>query len=170
MNCFCHPGAASKLLEGLGLAPQSANVDFGFNPRIHLSNGSTDETEIDMRIGGLFFEAKLTEPDFTTRPTAYVFRYAALPTVFDVDRLPSKGNLVAGYQLIRNVLAAEQHGAEFVVLLDQRRPDLLHEWWDVHAAIISPEVRVRCGFRTWQEVAAASPPHLAHFLEEKYGL
>jgi hypothetical protein len=170
MNCFCHPGALPKLLAGLGLKPQTADVVFGFNPHIRLGDGSTDETEIDMRIGGLFFEAKLTEVDFTKRPKGHVLRYAALLAVFDVDRLPVAEDDFMGYQLIRNVLAADQHNAEFIVLLDQRRPDLLHQWWDVHAAITKPGLRSRCGFRTWQEVAAASPAALAEFLEGKYGL
>jgi len=170
MNCFCHPGATPILLGGLGLKPQTADVQFGFNPRIRLDDDSTDETEVDMRIGGLFFEAKLTEGDFTTKAKSHVLRYASLRDVFDVDRLPSTADAFIGYQLIRNVLAADQHDAEFVVLLDQRRPDLLHEWWDVHAAIANPDLRSRCCFRTWQEVAAASPAALAEFLETKYGL
>ena len=46
-----------------GLAPQ-----FGFRPRIPLRNGRTDRTEIDMKLGDLLVEAKLTETDFQTAP------------------------------------------------------------------------------------------------------
>jgi hypothetical protein len=58
----------------------------------------------------------------------------------------------------------------FVVLLDARRPDLLREWWVIHSAIRSSELRSRCGFVFWQEIASAAPDDLRAFLDEKYGL
>lgn len=45
-----------------GLVPQ-----FGFRPEIPISSGKTDRTEIDMQLGDLMVEAKLTETDFQTR-------------------------------------------------------------------------------------------------------
>lgn len=170
MNCFCFPRALSRLLAGLELPGQASVPEFGWSPCVELSDGSGDTTEVDMRLGDLILEAKLTEHDFTTRPKQHVRRYRRLREQFDTGSLPVVGDSFKGYQLIRNVLAAEQHGATLIVLLDQRRPDLLQEWWSVHAAIMSPTLRRRCGFRTWQQVAASSPPKLASFLAEKYGI
>jgi hypothetical protein len=86
-----------------------------------------DRTEVDMRWGGLLVEAKLTESDFQTR---------------------------AGYQLIRNVLAAYAEGCSFCVVHDERRPDLREAWFQVMAAVKTAEMRVRCKVMTWQELAA----------------
>jgi hypothetical protein len=123
-----------------------------------------------MRIGSIFFEAKLTETDFTSRTKARVFRYAALTSVFDVDRIPATSTTFQSYQLIRNVLGSAQHGATFVLLIDRRRPDLLKLWNDLTPAITDPAVAARCNLRFWQDVAAQSPRALAEFLEAKYGL
>lgn len=170
MNCFAYPGAAPSIANRLDLTDVSGEPEFGFRPSVGLIDGTSDATEVDMRIGGTLFEAKLTEADFTTRPERHVRRYRDLDLIFDVPALPTRGSGIAGYQLIRNVLAASQHGAALVVLLDYRRPDLLQEWWEVHAAIRDPQLRQRCHFRTWQQLAAAVPGDLRKFLRVKYGL
>ena len=126
-------------------------------------------TELDMRAGKVIFESKLTETDFTERPRAHVERYRGLSEVFDVSVLPQTEVAFQGYQLIRNVLAAAAHGYHFVLLCDGRRPDLLHEWWQVHAAIRTAQLRARCRFLLWQEVADACPAPLQEFLHVKYG-
>jgi Restriction Endonuclease associating with ARP len=170
MNCFCFPGSVERILADLGISPPDCHPEFGFKARVPLTDGREDATEIDMKIGRTLFEAKLTERDFTCCSMVHLARYRDSESHFDVSRLPSDGPRVRGYQLIRNVLAAAHHDAKLIVLLDQRRPDLLQEWWEVHAAIKSGDLRSRCGFRTWQQVAAASPPDLAEFLNLKYGL
>lgn len=172
MNCFCFPGAVERISAALGLPVEGRAhpPEFGFKARLPLTDGSEDATEIDMRIGPTLFEAKLTEKDFTSRPSAHVLRYRDLPVHFEVPALPSDGTEIGGYQLIRNVLAAAHHNANLIVLLDQRRPDLLEEWWRVHSAIKSTSLRLRCSFRTWQQVAMASPAPLLEFLSSKYGL
>jgi len=76
----------------------------------------------------------------------------------------------AGYQLIRNVLAAYATGSSFCVLHDQRRPDLSEAWFQVMAAVRSAEMRVRCKVLTWQELASLLPAPLQIFLERKYGI
>jgi len=144
--------------------------EFGYHPRLPLNDGGKEKTEIDMRLGALLVEAKLTEEDFTVRPKTHVLRYRDLLTVFYVDALPGDDSRFSGYQLIRNVLAAAQDQATFVALIDARRPDLLEEWKAVSAAIRDGSLRNRCGVRTWQECAAAAPPELRSFLETKYGL
>ena len=58
----------------------------------------------------------------------------------------------------------------FILLCDARRPDLLHEWWQEHGAIRLTEMRSRCAFLLWQEVAAEAPAALRTFLQVKYGL
>jgi restriction endonuclease-like protein len=125
-----------------------------------------------MRLGGTLFEAKLTERDFTSRRTSHVLRYSQLRDCFDLDLLPPtpEPDTYGGYQLIRNVLAAARDHARLVILIDCRRPDLLQQWWKVHGAITSGELRSRCEVRTWQEVAAACDPSHRKDLEDKYGL
>ena len=112
MNIFCHP----RVFNGRTLTPAVANllnVDrtdhprFGVNPRVPLrttrksrrkpsselsrsANLLTDRTEIDLQLGNLFLEAKLTESNFQTAPPRLIERYRDLETVFDPDRLPRK--------------------------------------------------------------------------------
>ena len=76
----------------------------------------------------------------------------------------------AGYQLIRNVLAAYAEGCSFCVLHDERRPDLREAWFQVMSAVKSAEMRVRCKVLTWQELAALLPEDLQQFLDLKYGI
>jgi hypothetical protein len=76
----------------------------------------------------------------------------------------------AGYQLIRNVLAAYANGCSFCVVHDQRRPDLRESWFRVMAAVRLAEMRVRCKVLTWQELAALLPEPLQEFLDRKYGI
>ena len=67
MNIFCcrrtlcNRALSSMLGVSSGLVPQ-----FGFRPEIPLRSGRTDRTEIDMKLGDLMVEAKLTETDFQT--------------------------------------------------------------------------------------------------------
>jgi hypothetical protein len=76
----------------------------------------------------------------------------------------------AGYQLIRNVLAAYAEGCSFCVFHDERRPDLREAWFQVMAAVKPAEMRVRCKVMTWQELAALLPEGLQDFLDWKYGI
>jgi hypothetical protein len=76
----------------------------------------------------------------------------------------------AGYQLIRNVLAAYAEGCSFCVVHDARRPDLREAWFQVMAAVKSAEMRVRLKVITWQELAALLPEKLQEFLDLKYGI
>jgi len=158
-----------------------------------------DRTEIDLVLSGptttLFLEAKLTESDFQTAALSQVLRYRDLEAVFDVDRLPRRHtappplpenvdpedptvNLparatrerVAGYQLIRNILAAHAAEAGFCLLLDARRRDLLDAWYAVLSAVRSLSFATRLRVLTWQDLAAIVPPDLQQFLATKYGI
>lgn len=170
MNCFCYPAAAGQIFQRLLPALPTGLPEFGIAGNVPLLDGRPDTTELDMRAGQVVFESKLTEADFTERPRVHVERYPDLGKVFEVAMLPQTTLAYQGYQLIRNVLAAVAHGYYFVLLCDARRPDLLHEWWHVHAAIQRAELRRGCGFLLWQEVADACPPPLQTFLRVKYGL
>ncbi len=85
---------------------QSSRVDpatqpcFGLTPGVPLKHPRkgrsklptelTDRTEIDLQLGNLFLEAKLTESNFQTASPRLIERYRDLETVFDLDRLPRK--------------------------------------------------------------------------------
>jgi hypothetical protein len=82
---------------------------------------------------------------------------------------PAQGGY-AGYQLIRNVLAAHATGCSFCVIHDVRRPDLREAWFTVMAAVRNAEMKTRLKVLTWQELAAVLPYDLQEFLEVKYGI
>ena len=76
----------------------------------------------------------------------------------------------AGYQLIRNVLAAYAADSSFCVFHDARRPDLREQWFCIMSAVRSAEFRTRLKVLTWQELAAFLPDPLQQFLDVKYGI
>ena len=112
MNIFCHPA----VFNGQNLAPAVANLlgvnsavtpCFGLTPGVPLkhprktrtklptelsdrANLLTDRTELDLQLGPLFLEAKLTESNFQTAAPRLIERYRDLETVFDVSRLPKR--------------------------------------------------------------------------------
>ena len=170
MNCFCYPEAAERILRDCLCMTPSGSVEFGVGGNVPQRNGKPDRTELDMRIGNIVCEAKLTEPNFTSQCAQVVETYRDLHDVFDPSLLSPVEGRYENYQLIRNVLAAAAHAYHFVLLCDGRRPDLLHRWWTVHAAIRDPDIRARTHFLLWQEVAEACPAPLQKFLREKYGI
>jgi len=171
MNVFCYPGVLRKvpLCALLGIEPGS-KPEFGFRPEIPLRNGKCDRTEMDMRIGTLLVEAKLTEGDFQRAPVRLVERYRDLEELFDLERLPVVNGVVRSYQLIRCVLAAHASGVGFAVICDRRRQDLTEQWFEVMAAVRDAALRTRLGLVTWQEIGAMLPASVQKFLAEKYGI
>ena len=171
MNIFCYPGVLRRAsVCGLLGIERGLEPEFGFRPRVALANGKVDRTEIDMRLGGLLVEAKLTEGDFQRAPMRRLERYWEWEEVFEAERLPVGDGVVRSWQLIRCVLAASGSGMGFMVLCDGRRPDLRERWFEVMSAVRDAELRTRLGMVTWQELAAALPARLRGFLEEKYGI
>jgi hypothetical protein len=170
MNIFCcrrrvvHRALCSILGVRTGLMPE-----FGFRPGIPLRNGKMDQTEIDMKLGDLLIEAKLTEADFQTAPSKMIERYRDLDEVFDPREFTMSG-VIHNYQLIRGVLAASATGASFCVLCDARRPDLIENWYLVMRAVTSCVLRCRLKLLTWQELAVVLPKSLQKFLSVKYGV
>jgi hypothetical protein len=183
MNIFCYPGVVESIAVRSLLGVDTLEIpQFGFKPRVPLKSGLADRTEVDLRLGDLLVEAKLTESDFQTKDATAVLAYRDIEEVFDVKILPrvtkTPGNGTAGrqpkqfasYQLLRNVLAAHASGCSFCVLLDARRPDLLDAWYDVMRCIVLSQLRLRCKALTWQELSEALPLPLQQFLDHKYGI
>jgi hypothetical protein len=171
MNIFCYPGVTSRpeVCSLLGIS-KGERPSFGFLPHIPFRNGKTDRTEVDMKLGALLVEAKLTEGDFQTARMELIQRYAALDYVFDVSLLPLRRGIVRSYQLIRGILAAEATGFAFSVFCDARRPDLIEDWFSVARAVLNSDLRSRLRVITWQEIASCLVKAQQEFLYEKYGI
>jgi Restriction Endonuclease associating with ARP len=171
MNIFCYPGVTRRpaLCSLLGVEP-GLRPAFGFRPGIPLSKGAQDRSELDLKLGNLLIEAKLTEGDFQTARRGLVGRYRDLETVFEVDQLPVTNDKFRSCQVIRGALAAHAHQASFVVFCDQRRPDLIEDCFKIMTAVTSSELRCRMSVVTWQELAGTLPPKVQTFLAEKYGI
>jgi hypothetical protein len=171
MNVFCFPGVLteSRLLDLLGVEGNPP-LQFGFKARVPLANGRFDRTEVDLRMGDLLIEAKLTETDFQTKRTDILDSYQNFAKVFDRRNLPRRGDNYLSYQLIRNVLGAYVNQCSFCVMADARRPDLREAWYAVMRCVKSAELRTHCKMITWQEVSEVLPAKLQEFLREKYGI
>lgn len=135
-----------------------------------MRNGEVDRTEIDMRLGDLLCEAKLTETGFQSTAMQRLLRYEGIAETFEVDDLPRNGSGVPGYQLIRGVLAAQGSGGRFALLADARRTDLHEMWFRVLRAVHSFDLRSRMALVSWQEIAATMPRTVQDFLAAKYGI
>lgn len=171
MNIFCHRGALldKNLCALLGVEP-GLSPCFGYRARVPLTSGRFDRTEIDLRLGKLLIEAKLTENDFRGAPKRALVAYRDFSQVFDSRELPQAGDNYLSYQLLRNVLAAYALHCSFCVLVDARRPDLVDAWYAVMRCVKPVELRTELRISTWQEVTQAAPTGLRTFLGKKYGL
>lgn len=173
MSVFCHPRSfapGSKLRTLLGTqAPEQ--LQFGCLPRLPLVANHVERTEIDLRIGDLWIEAKLTETEFPRAPRQRVLRYRDFHCVFDPELLPQIDQFYLHYQLIRGVLCAfVEEGSRYCVICDARRPDLIDAWFSVACAVRDTSLRSRLQLLTWQEIASAVPASMQRWLAEKYGI
>ena len=145
MSIFCHPSAfsGSSSLRHLLNTEAPEHLAFGFMPRIPLITHHVERTEVDLRIGDLLIEAKLTESDFQTVRRPRMERYLDVHDVFAMDELPCSGDdLLLHYQLLRGVLAAHaEAGRRYCLLCDARRPDLIEAWYAVMRAVRNVELR-----------------------------
>jgi hypothetical protein len=89
MNIFCTPGVlgSSAIQRVLGI-DDGVQPEFGWKAKVPLANGRFDRTEVDLRLGSLLVEAKLTESDFQRRSVAIVEAYRDFDAVFERDLLP----------------------------------------------------------------------------------
>lgn len=171
MSIFCHPQVfRTGLVCAMLGVDRGSKPEFGCKPRVPLLGNKADRTEVDMKLGGLLVEAKLTEASFQNTTVEQLVRYRDFETVFDLRELPRRGISVRGYQLIRGALAAYAGNASFCVLCDARRVDLIDEWYAVLSAVCCPDFRWRLKILTWQELAAALPLTLQRHLEVKYDI
>jgi hypothetical protein len=173
MNIFCYPGVTRRKEVSRLLGLEAGNLpEFGFMPHVPLLSEATERTEIDMKLGNMLFEAKLTEGDFQTQRAELVEQYRDLREIFECRQLPraATGKKYVSYQLIRNVLAAHALNLDFCTLLDDRRPDLIEDWYGIVRCIRSATLRARCKVLTWQELDYCLPGTLQSFLSAKYGI
>ena len=171
MNIFCYPGVTKRREVSLVLGTEPGEIpQFGFMPRVPLVTGAVERTEVDMKLGDVLFEAKLTEGDFQIQDARIVHHYHDLREVFECRKLPRQGKRYVSYQLLRNVLAAHALNLSFCVLLDARRQDLLEQWYRVMRCIRLTTLRTRCKVLMWQELAVCLPRVLRQFLFIKYGI
>ena len=83
MNVFCYPNLLSRphLTSLLGVDLNSF-PEFGVKARVPLKNGRVDRTEIDLRLGTLLVESKLTESNFQQKAFSVLESYRDLEHVF----------------------------------------------------------------------------------------
>jgi hypothetical protein len=171
MNVFCYPGLSrdGRVSALLG-AEMGATPCFGYKARVPLANGRFDRTEVDLRLGDLLVEAKLTESDFQSAGKDALLAYRDFSEVFDRQQLPQSGDRFLSYQLLRNVLAAHALQCSFCVLVDARRPDLADAYCEVVKCVRPAGLRTKLRIATWQEVSQWAPPKLRAFMAGKYGI
>ena len=172
MNIFCYPRVAKTkgIRKLLGL-PEWVQPKFEVTAGVRRHparnrNDEIDNTQLDMVIGDVIIEAKLTEADFGTSdepPNYYGFE-----TVFHVNMLHQQGKKFKNYQLIRNVLAARQMKKRFFLICDYRRPDLIRDYLELIKCIRSYADRNLCNLLTWQDICRRAPRDLKKYLLEKY--
>jgi hypothetical protein len=170
MNIFCHPGTLQEAGVRALLGCNGKDVPlFGYKPKTPLRQNKRDNTEIDMKLGGLLMEAKLTESSFQVATLRMIERYEGIEEVFDMPELPQSAGRHTGYQLIRGVMAAYASGCSFCVLCDGRRSDLVEQWYQILRCVRIAELRCRLQLLTWQELSSMLPAQLQRFLDRKYG-
>jgi hypothetical protein len=170
MNVFCYPRVWTQGLRALMGVSGGERIEFGVRSAASLERGLVNTTEIDMRIGDLLVEAKLTEADFQFGALRLVERYVDFDRVFDRERLEVTRLGLRSYQLVRGVLAAYAMDGRFCVFCDGRRVDLIEDWLRVMGAVRSLEVQSRLRLVTWQEIATVVPKRLREFMADKYGI
>ena len=171
MNVFCYPGVLCRpgLCALLGVEP-GLQPEFGMRAHLPMKRGEIDRTELDMCLGSLIAEAKLTESGFGSASLERLLRYEGLESLFDLEALPKNGRGFGGYQLVRGLLAALRHDRHYLVLVDGRRQDLQEQCFQVLSAARTAEVRCRLRLRSWQELAGALPSLLQKFLADRFGI
>jgi len=172
MNIFCHPKIQKdwigirKLLE----VESIKSIEFGYLPNIE-SDESMRKTEIDMKIDSILFEAKLTETNFTKKDfSTLIHKYPQTEDIFNIKKLLLADEVVVNYQLIRNILAANERDCRFILLLHSERTDLLRSFYKVFDSIKSEDLKKKVSFLTWQEIASVVGKDLKNFLKSKYAI
>lgn len=171
MNVFCYPGVFRRAAVCACLGVQTGlRPSFGVRAQLPMRGGEVDRTEMDMQLGDVWAEAKLTESGFGRASRDRLLRYEGVEELFAVEDLPQVGGQFSGYQLVRGLLAAVASDRRYVVLLDARRADLEEMCFHVLRAVRDADTRSRFRLVSWQELAAALPAVVQGFLAERYGI
>ncbi|MBQ0908583.1 hypothetical protein KBJ98_07710 [Flavobacterium sp. F-328] len=177
MNVFCHPDFSNWVeMKKLFQVTEFTSIDFGHKARVDKTINNIkkkDNTEVDVFINGnIFIECKLTEKDFSSKKMEIVEHYSEFRNVFHVEKLLQTKTHYENYQLIRNILAANQHKAQFILICDIRRPDLVESFCQTVACIKDNYLglRTNCKIIYWQDLAKVVGDELKIFLHEKYGI
>ena len=171
MNVFCYPGVLrrSALCAMLGVGP-GLQPEFGVRVNLPMERGEIDRPELDMCLGSLIAEAKLTESGFGQASRDRLLRYEDVESIIDLEGLPKSGRGFGGYQLVRGLLAAARGDGHYLVLVDGRRHDLQEQCFQVLSATRTAEARARLRLRTWQELVVTLPQTVQKFLADKFGI
>ena len=140
MNVFCTPGVAESpaIQNALGIEGKMEPI-FGWKARVPLANCRFDRTEVDLRMGSLLVEAKLTEGDFQTREARIVEAYRDFDTVFDCELLPRVELILARRK--EPVEFPEAFSQEFESVIDTTMPEAtLNELQAQSASALAAEV------------------------------
>lgn len=177
MNIFCNPGIKNwKGVTNLFDVDKISTVEFGFQAKVLKTYNhkiEEDKTEVDILINkNIIVECKLTEEDFCTQLKSIVEQYSEFKNVFHTNKLLQDHTHYKNYQLIRNIIAAKQHNAQFVLICDMRRPDLAQSFCQTIACLKDDylELRTNCKIIYWQDIAKVVGADLKTFLNEKYGI
>ena len=139
MNVFCTPGVAESpaIQNALGIESDAEPI-FGWKARVPLANGRFDRTEVDLRMGSLLVEAKLTEGNFQVREARIVEAYQDFDAVFDRERLPRVELVMARRK--ESVEFPEAYSQEFESIIDTTIPaSTLSELQAQSASVLAAE-------------------------------
>ena len=177
MNIFCHPSFKNwKGITNLFQVGNITSIEFGFQAKVLKTNQdqvTEDNTEVDVLINkNIIAECKLAEADFCVKDKHVVEQYSEFKNVFHTNLLKQSPTHYDNYQLIRNILAANQHNAQFVLICDMRRPDLAQRFLRTVTCIKDDylNLRTNCRIIYWQDLAKVVGEDLRKFLDEKYGI
>jgi hypothetical protein len=116
----------------------------------------TDRTEIDLQLGNLFLEAKLTESNFQTAAPRLIERYRDLETIFDVPRLPRKLiSSPAAHPSVEDYSQLEEPTASPSFRPDPERAQRIEEVVEKSASLSKPSCTVIQGYQLIRNVLAA---------------
>jgi hypothetical protein len=152
MNVFCTPGVVESpaLRNALGIDPAAA-PEFGWKARVPLKHGLVDRTEVDLRLGSLLIEAKLTESDFQTRKAEFVEAYRDFGAVFDPESLPR----------VNIPLGRRKEPVEFPELYSQEYEPVVEGVLPIPPADV-PAIAVAPGYASYQLIRNVLAAHAQH--------
>jgi hypothetical protein len=149
MNIFCTPGVPeSPALQNFLGVDTAAVPEFGWKARVPLKNGLLDRTEVDMRLGPLLIEAKLTESDFQTRKAEIVEAYKDFAVIFDRESLPR----------VEIPLGRRKEAAEFPEDYSQENEPTVEGAFTIAPARV-PAIDVEPGYASYQLIRNVLAAH-----------